>query len=47
LIRVLPIVLLLALVGCSLKVGGWSACFLDHANLQITVAHPHDDPNGP
>ncbi len=35
------------LLGCSLKAGGWSVCFLDHANLELTVAHPHTDPNGP
>jgi len=37
----------LALAGCSFSAGGWSACFLDHSNLEITVSHPHAgaDPN--
>jgi len=35
-------------IGCSLKIGEWgSVCFLDHANLELTVQHPHGDPNGP
>jgi len=35
------------LSGCSFSAGGWSACFLDHSNLEITVSHPHGsaDPN--
>lgn len=46
-ILVVSIALLLTL-GCSLKIGEWgSVCFLDHANLELTVQHPHDDPNGP
>ena len=46
-IRALAIVATLALAGCSVKAGGWSACFLDHANLELRVAHPHVDPNAP
>jgi len=39
--------LLVVLLGCSASAGGWSVCFLDHANLELSVAHPHADPNGP
>jgi len=46
-IRALAIVATLALAGCSFSAGGWSACFLDHADLSLSVAHPHNhtDPN--
>jgi len=37
--------LVLAVAGCSASAGGWSFCFLDHADLTVRVAHPHTDPN--
>jgi len=36
---------LLIASGCSLKVGGASFCFLDHADLKVTTHHAHADPN--
>jgi len=46
-IRALAVVATLALAGCSFSAGGWSACFLDHADLSVSVEHPHNhaDPN--
>ncbi len=43
------VLLCVAISGCSFSAGGWSACFLDHSNLEITVSHPHGavDPNAP
>ncbi len=44
----LLVAIAIAVSGCSLKIGEWgSVCFLDHANLELTVQHPHGDPNGP
>jgi len=46
-LRVL-LVVVLALAGCSASAGGWSFCFLDHANLDVSIQHPHGgDPNAP
>jgi len=46
-IRVVLALVVLWLTACSFSAGGWSACFLDHSNLEITVSHPHGsaDPN--
>jgi len=43
--RAALIPILIALLGCSASAGGWSFCFLDHADLTVRVAHPHADPN--
>jgi len=45
--RAALIFLVLAVAGCSVSAGGWSACLLDHADLTLRVAHPHVDPNAP
>ncbi len=35
--------------GCSFSAGGWSACFLDNADIIVRVQHAHGavDPNAP
>jgi len=43
----MTLVLAYFVIGCSVKAGGWSVCFLDHTNLELSVQHPHGDPNGP
>jgi len=45
--RIAAVSLVLVLLGCSASAGGWSFCFLDHADLTVRVQHPHADPNGP
>jgi len=48
-IRTAILIAVLSLAGCSFSAGGWSACFLDHSNLELTVSHPHGavEPNAP
>jgi len=46
-IRTAILIAVLSLAGCSFSAGGWSACFLDNADVTVRVSHPHPgaDPN--
>jgi len=46
-IRTYVLITVLTLAGCSVTAGGWSLCLLDHTNLELSVQHPHADPNAP